>query len=344
MTTIYSGSNNLNHTTAIALPSDRSKHSKSDLRKKDMSKKVRFEQEYGTVQTLHSNMDQINDDAIQQMEEVFNSNMSRSQQKSSAVVAAHTLHPSIYDVENGFNSSKPIHVEGQHTVLPSVASLTPDPPETDHIKVRKATEKLNQQYLWCECCRIASSIGYIAAYVKIRTLGLILTSFVPPLIEIKYEKSWRFPDGHSYITTYFENKTLVWLFIVNIIFCFFLLCYGMSTYYTWFISQSDLYSDPYDKRIYEKMPQTHHFYILYVAIQVTILVVIDSMDLPENIIIFKPNYYSLFASLLLEFAILHLVKTYVQISYDKIDTIKKELMELERQLELEQSEHDESNR
>ena len=63
----------------------------------------------------------------------------------------------------------------------------------------------------------------------------------------------------------------------------------------------------------------HHIYIIYVLIQLCILIGIDSLDLPKDIIIIKPDYVSLGVSLLLELAILRFVNGYVAETIEKIN-------------------------
>ena len=56
----------------------------------------------------------------------------------------------------------------------------------------------------------------------------------------------------------------------------------------------------------------------------SVLIGIGSLELPDNIIVIKPDYVSLGISLLLEFYILYIVKTYVKIKIEKVIEIKKE--------------------
>ena len=107
---------------------------------------------------------------------------------------------------------------------------------------------------FCIRFKVTTGITIIAVYVKIRAVVLLLDSFVPPLLKKEKEKSWRYPEGATLYSTYFENETLITLYVINIIFCFFLLCYGIATYYTWIVSLSDLYVGRLDKLIYQKMP------------------------------------------------------------------------------------------
>lgn len=59
--------------------------------------------------------------------------------------------------------------------------------------------------------------------------------------------------------------------------------------------------------------------MVFLLIQTSIQVAIDQMELPANIVIFKPPYYVLAVSFCLELAILTLlVNVYVQETLDKI--------------------------
>ena len=137
---------------------------------------------------------------------------------------------------------------------PSLGSVTPEIPDTKDMRVKGDKSTMSSKDYLCGCCALSTMVGYIAAYVLLRAVGLIITSWVPPLQLIEFEKSIRYPSGYSYYKTYFENNTLILWYVINIIFCFFLMCYGIATYYTWSISRSELYPDKDDKRIYEKMP------------------------------------------------------------------------------------------
>ena len=119
--------------------------------------------------------------------------------------------------------------------MQSLPSVIHEPPEHD-IKIKETEMGLNNEQLCCYRCKFSTCMGFIAAYMKIRAVGLILTSFIPPLLKVEYEKSWRYPEGNSELKTYFENSTLDTLYVINIILCFFLLCYGIATYYTWSIA------------------------------------------------------------------------------------------------------------
>ena len=169
---------------------------------------------------------------------------------------------------------------------------------------------------------MTTGIAFIAVYVKLRCIVLLLDAFIPPLLRVEKEKSWRYPEGATIYSSYFENDTLITLYVINIIFCFFLLCYGIATYYSWSLSQSDLFPDKMDKLIYQKMPQVHQIYVIYVLIQISILIGIDQLDLPPTILIFKPDYYSLSASLILELFILHYVTAYVSETMEIINGIR----------------------
>jgi len=69
----------------------------------------------------------------------------------------------------------------------------------------------------------------------------------------------------------------------------------------------------------------HVGYMVYVIIQACILLIIDfALDLPDNIIIFKPEYISLGVSLLLELYILYIVKRFVKVSTIKFKTMRDE--------------------
>ena len=167
----------------------------------------------------------------------------------------------------------------------------------------------------CFCISLGGSIGYIACFLLLRSLGLIGTSFVPPLIKIEIEESFRYPDGHNFITTYFDDSRLNTIYTFNILCSFFLLCYGVSVYYTWSLTQSDLVKiNKIDRRLYEKLPKAHYGFIVYLILQSGILLLIDLLDLPKGIIIFKPTYISLGAAFLFEFFLIYIVKWYVKVS------------------------------
>ena len=71
------------------------------------------------------------------------------------------------------------------------------------------------------------------------------------------------------------------------------------------------------------MPQTHQTYILFSIAQISILVAIEYMELSENILIIKPNSYSIGVTLLLEFYILYIVKIYVNIKVIEVTKLKE---------------------
>ena len=87
---------------------------------------------------------------------------------------------------------------------------------------------------------MSKGIGFIAIYVKLRALVLVCMSFIPPMIKIEYEKSFRYPEGHSRLKPYFDNSYLMLLYMVDILFGCFMMCFGVASYYTWSISRSDL--------------------------------------------------------------------------------------------------------
>ena len=113
--------------------------------------------------------------------------------------------------------------ESSQTLQPSLGSVTPDISESIDLRVKEDKQTSRSKKYLCRCCRVSTCIGFIAAYVLIRGLGLIITSFVPPLELIEFKKSFRYPEGHSYYVTYLDNKGLIWSYIINIIFCFFLM-------------------------------------------------------------------------------------------------------------------------
>ena len=194
------------------------------------------------------------------------------------------------------------------------------------ILAKKINKEYTKEFLktqkCCFCCSVGGGIGYIAFWVILRALGLIVTSFVPPLIRIELEDSFMYPGGHSYITFYFENSLLTALFTLNILCTFFMLCYGVSSYYTWILSQSDMVDmNRMDPDIYEKLPKSHYGFILYLFAQGGIVLAIHYMDLPKNLIVFKPPYYSLGGALIFEIFLVYIVKWYVRISLDRIKKI-----------------------
>ena len=66
----------------------------------------------------------------------------------------------------------------------------------------------------------------------------------------------------------------------------------------------------------------------------SVLIGIGSLELPDNIIVIKPDYVSLGISLLLEFYILYIVQTYVKIKIEKVIEIKKEAKKREKTKEV----------
>ena len=130
---------------------------------------------------------------------------------------------------------------------------------------KQYTEHLVQRKKCCFClCNLQAAVGYIACYVKIRAFVLVAMSFIPPLIQIDYKKSWRYPEGRRVIKPYLENSELMLLYTMNILIGSLLLCYGVASYYTWSVTQAELLEkNRIDVANYNRLPRTHLVFMLY---------------------------------------------------------------------------------
>lgn len=256
-------------------------------------------------------IENVNGKSLDEIDEIFPPERRKIAQKNSKIIGQNVVADDnssqiFFNNPNENDDKRPIECKAESIV--NMGTMM-----SEELTKQYTVTLLNKKRC-CLCCRLESSIGYIACYVKLRAIGLILTSFVPPLIEKTYEKSLLYPDGRSLLMPYFDDSTLLMLFTMNVIFSFFLLCYGIASYYTWLVNQSELMSkNRVDRRMYPKLLRTHQGFIAFLIIQASILLIIDSMKLPEQVIIFKPPYLLLGICFVLELYIYYEVNRYVQI-------------------------------
>ena len=97
----------------------------------------------------------------------------------------------------------------------------------------KYTEQTIKRKKCCFCGKLYTAMMYIACLVKFRGTLLLLISFIPPLIKVYQKPSKIHPNGNTYWDAYFDNHMLTFIYMINVIFCFFCLCYNISVYYSW---------------------------------------------------------------------------------------------------------------
>ena len=182
-------------------------------------------------------------------------------------------------------------------------------------------EELSKQYAvelirrrkCCFCCNMITGIAYIAFYVKLRAVLLVLLSFVPPLLRKIYEKSWRYPDGHISIKPYLENQRLMMLYMFNILLGCFIQCYGVASYYTWSISLDRQFRrNRIDRDNFQRLPKVHLTFFVHLLILLAIQLLIRVVNDPNDLVIVIPDYNMLAGIAILEMYITFEVCRYVK--------------------------------
>lgn len=96
--------------------------------------------------------------------------------------------------------------------------------------------------------KIYWAILFMSCFVCIRSVILIILSFIPPIAIKKREKSKLYPDGATYWDFFLENEVLTLVYTLNVVYCFFSLVYCCSCYYSWIIAQLHLAHIEQDKK------------------------------------------------------------------------------------------------
>ena len=123
---------------------------------------------------------------------------------------------------------------------------------------------------------------------------------------------------------YFYDELLIGIYMINVVFTFFILCHGMSSYYSWLKFRSrNLRINRVDKRLYNNLPKTHLTFLFFLILQSIVQMCIDLMELPEEVIIIKPNYISIGVAFLIELYFYLIVRRYVKVSIEYIKDIDR---------------------
>ena len=160
---------------------------------------------------------------------------------------------------NSKGSGKPINL-GFHMIKQTKAMRE----ELIKIYVLQQLKKHN----CCYCFKLNLGLSLICCYVLLRGFLLLMLSFIPPLIHQEQEPSPRYPNGHQYWNLYFENSNLIIIYTLNVIACFFMLCYSISLYYSWIlvINQSKKINKSMGVVI-DKLPRSHMVFTSFIVVQ-----------------------------------------------------------------------------